>query len=581
MDWKVLSDSRKDGNVPRNPDMKRRRRPLFPAFEADLVKFIQAHLKEDNDKVTTIKEVESNRVNKENMSRISQATSRKRALTEALILEEAQRLKKVHGVSDDMLVLSVGWLARFKHRHCIRLRTPAGTSSKCSLPLFHQIREVGEHETESGSMDACSLHHTLPRQNEHIVPRQAVADATVKIAGDHINPLPAAAQTKHFKLADGFAKTLGGIKTGACSAQWHRAEPSVIITSLLSQIPDNIHELGCSCQRYFCEDVLIHGLKGLRVAVMGLGSVVDAFLAAALVGADGFVTCVEASLTNVNLAEQTAESYCLITLGLPAVNMKFITGGYGGITSYPSSSCVVDNDLLGQTELVVCNCSIESLQFPASMNTMLELAFSLLKIGGELRVTDLVCSRRLSSSECQDAAVAVESSAVNNDSAHRRCKQSKQTLLLSAPYIGDLRRLFTSLGGDVEVRTVSCDDVEATAIESTVASLLPALGAVNDVKFRRITFRAFRLQSVENPGEDYGQRASFTNVDARNLAASGQSCFPSSYQLDDTWTFIRDVCTHIDGNTAQILQTSWLRRYFKVSGDRSRHRGPFQPSVRS
>ncbi|EGZ15707.1 hypothetical protein PHYSODRAFT_561423, partial [Phytophthora sojae] len=44
MDWRLLRSGEQGGDAPRNPNMKRRRRPLFPAFEADLVKFISRHV---------------------------------------------------------------------------------------------------------------------------------------------------------------------------------------------------------------------------------------------------------------------------------------------------------------------------------------------------------------------------------------------------------------------------------------------------------------------------------------------------------------------------------------------------------
>ncbi|OWZ24018.1 Outer Dynein Arm Docking Complex [Phytophthora megakarya] len=94
MDWKLLRGSHEGGDAPRNPNMKRRRRPLFPAFEADLVKFINTR-EEDGDTSNTETQAEKN-------------GERRRPLTEALILEEAQRLKQIHDVSDEMLVLSVG-----------------------------------------------------------------------------------------------------------------------------------------------------------------------------------------------------------------------------------------------------------------------------------------------------------------------------------------------------------------------------------------------------------------------------------------------------------------------------------------
>ncbi|KAK1944914.1 Protein DDI1 1 [Phytophthora citrophthora] len=141
MDWKLLRGSHEGGEAPRNPDMTRRRRPLFPAFEADLVKFIMAYegtdsLQDGASETTESQPTDSTNADEDGMSMENYSLGdTRRPLTEALILEEAQRLKQVHCISDDMLVLSVGWLARFKHRHCIHLRKPAGVSSKCMTSL--------------------------------------------------------------------------------------------------------------------------------------------------------------------------------------------------------------------------------------------------------------------------------------------------------------------------------------------------------------------------------------------------------------------------------------------------------------
>ncbi|CAI5718997.1 unnamed protein product [Peronospora destructor] len=91
--------------------------------------------------------------------------------------------------------------------------------------------------------------------------------------------------------------------------------------------------------------------------------------------------------------------------------MKFIVGEYDGMPRSSPSSCAAGdevNDLQGKTDIAICNCSIQSLEFPASKNDMLEVAFGLLKVGGELRAADLVSSRRLSPSECEETRVAAE-----------------------------------------------------------------------------------------------------------------------------------------------------------------------------
>ncbi|KAF4040086.1 Tc5 transposase DNA-binding domain [Phytophthora infestans] len=541
MDWKLLRGSHEGGEAPRNPNMKRRRRPLFPAFEADLVKFITAHVSEEDsnkDASGFLEQSQSEIAGSGNTGSVAEekgtpsSAIRRRPLTEALILEEAQRLKQVHGVSDEMLVLSVGWLARFKHRHCIRLRKPSG---KSTMPLHQQ---VGSSESISmGAWSAGFIPTSLPQTQvvtEPSISRQSGVDSAV--GGDeHLLP-PSIQQVVNLQLASGSESSVAVTRAAVCSAQWHHTKRSSA-SALLEQIPRSIRELVCTCQQY---DDFIGAIGGLRVAVVGLGSFVDAFVLSQAVGASGSVTCVEASTSNIYAAERIAESFCLSTLGLPTVNMTFIMGEYSGM---PQSS---------------------SAGFPASKNAVLELAFSLLKVGGELRATDLVCSRRLSSSECEEARLAM---AVSGESS----KQLQQKLLLGAPYVGDLKRLIRTLGTDVDVRTESCI---TAAIDNAVASILPPLATATDVRFYPATFHVFRIQDVEEPREDYGQTAIFNGSDGDDKSVVG-GALSRSFRLDDEWNFDKGVRMLVDGNTAQILQTTWMRRYFSVSGDRSRHAGPF------
>lgn len=152
MDWKALSPG-----VHRNPNMKRKRKPLFPDFEADLVKYIGVHVAQHEARAAAVAAAEmSVAVGNGGSSAMLQApfadekselasnklvtlqqVKRTSVLTEAVILEEAQRLKKVHGIRDEELVLSVGWLARFKHRNGIRLRKGAASNGKQQAHLTH------------------------------------------------------------------------------------------------------------------------------------------------------------------------------------------------------------------------------------------------------------------------------------------------------------------------------------------------------------------------------------------------------------------------------------------------------------
>ncbi|KAF1319419.1 Methyltransferase domain, partial [Globisporangium splendens] len=168
MDWKALNVG-----AHRNPNMKRKRMPLFPDFEADLVQYISMHIAQHEalaaaetatDEMISTGTNSSNHsagesmtvsggdgkqhvmplpseVNAVRMAALQPPKSR-HVLTEAIILEEAQRLKQVHGIKDEQLVLSVGWLARFKHRNGIRLRKASSTSSSSNSNVAQALQKV-------------------------------------------------------------------------------------------------------------------------------------------------------------------------------------------------------------------------------------------------------------------------------------------------------------------------------------------------------------------------------------------------------------------------------------------------------
>ncbi|RLN80182.1 hypothetical protein BBJ28_00025090, partial [Nothophytophthora sp. Chile5] len=229
MDWRALRGGHEGGDAPRNTNMKRRRRPLFPAFEADLVKFITTHLGPATgdssgvlatDIVVTeglppppstvvVGEVGTAAEGSVALSAPSSIAEggnggdravRGRVLTEALILEEAQRLKQVHGVTDEELVLSVGWLARFKHRNDIRLRKATGGGGKS--PQHQPLGVVTATEAEPVSMGAWSTNLTTvastPVESAVLMAQQpnATASTVMTSAGDQMdmNGLPSSDQ---------------------------------------------------------------------------------------------------------------------------------------------------------------------------------------------------------------------------------------------------------------------------------------------------------------------------------------------------------------------------------------------------
>ena len=89
---------------------------------------------------------------------------------------------------------------------------------------------------------------------------------------------------------------------------------------------------------------------------------------------------------------------------------------------------------------------------------------------------------------------------------------------------------------------------------------------LGETKYFSITYRLFKLKDLEPNCEDYGQYAIY-------LGSIAES--PNSYLLDDHHKFEKNKVSLVCGNTASMLQDTWLQKHFKVFGDRSVHYGVF------
>jgi len=87
--------------------------------------------------------------------------------------------------------------------------------------------------------------------------------------------------------------------------------------------------------------------------------------------------------------------------------------------------------------------------------------------------------------------------------------------------------------------------------------------------FWSITYRLFKLKELEDGQEDYGQVAVYLGT------IPGHK---HSYPLDLGNVFESRRPKLVDGNTAAMLENSWLKPHFKVLGDRSTHFGRFTNS---
>lgn len=362
---------------------------------------------------------------------------------------------------------------------------------------------------------------------------------------------------------------------------------SAALQRATAHIPSAIRALACACERTLPLDI-----DGLNVAVLGRDSVAEAFAVAALVGRHGVVTCVDSVLANVLIGQQHAESYAL-ALGYPAANVRFVHGltppTDAADSTFPDAVAV--DSLIGHavSDLVLLNCSFHTVPSASERANVLTFAYNLLRDGGELRVSTVCCSRRLSPAFCsahqssvtttrkpESAAVATGSDDIRMDGASESADgaSASETVmeLLRSVYLGDFTRLCRRVGfsapRQLGERAIDCAAVGADSLAT----------ASGGAKFAAVAFRLFKVPpSADDCAEDYGQYAVFNGVGATSSDSEGASeSALEVHRLDRDFCFERGVHVRVDGNTAQLLQSSWLKRFFTVVGDQSSHLGLFE-----
>ncbi|TLN09859.1 methyltransferase domain-containing protein, partial [bacterium] len=170
---------------------------------------------------------------------------------------------------------------------------------------------------------------------------------------------------------------------------------------------------------------------------------------------------------------------------------------------------------------------------------VLREVFRVLKSGGEFHFSDVYCDRRLPPEIEADAEL-------------------KSEHLGGAHYFGDFLRLVRAAG--------FCDPriVSVRPLEITDPELEKKLGGAS---FMAVTFRLFKIRSLEDGEEDYGQEAIYKGT------IEG---FSESFTLDEENFLETGKALRVGGNTAKILAESRFSPHFEILGDQSRHLGAFE-----
>jgi SAM-dependent methyltransferase len=325
-----------------------------------------------------------------------------------------------------------------------------------------------------------------------------------------------------------YGKTLNGtkdLKTSACCCGSDGFPQEV--KDALTLIADEIHE-----KVYGCGSPLPPLLNGLTVLDLGCGTGRDVYVASKLVGETGRVIGIDMTEEQLSIARKYID-HQREQFGYIKSNVEF----HQGYIEDLAESGIADNSI----DVVISNCVLNL--SPAKEYVFKEI-FRVLKPGGELYFSDVFADRRIDDELAQDAILRGE-------------------CLSGAMYTEDFRRLMSSVGfADfryTNIRPMAIDNVD---IEKHIGM----------IGFTSRTVRAFKLDSLEDKCEDYGQVAYYDG------GISGSEHY---FNLDDHHRFVTGKPMLVCGNTADMVSATRFSSHFRVIGNKSVHYGLFDCSTDS
>ena len=334
-------------------------------------------------------------------------------------------------------------------------------------------------------------------------------------------------QETHDQVQEYYGKTLqtsSDLKTSACCPI--EAIPAHI-RPLLSNLEDEVIE-----RSYGCGSPIPPALEGLTVLDLGCGTGRDVYVASQLVGESGHVIGLDMTDEQLEVATRTQEAHAR-RFGHAKSNVRFVKGILEDLGAAGIEAETVD--------VVISNCV---LNLAPDKRPVIDEIFRVLKPGGELYFSDIFTDRRLPDPLLHDPVLVGE-------------------CLGGALYTEDFRRLMEGVGVPdhrvVASATVELEDPEVIA-------------KAGFATFFSKTVRAFKLASLEDRCEDFGQVAVYRGTIAHH---------PHTFVLDDHHIFETGRPMLVCGNTAAMLEETRFGAHFEISGDRSQHFGLFDcaPSV--
>lgn len=323
----------------------------------------------------------------------------------------------------------------------------------------------------------------------------------------------------HKSVSTYYGKTLqrsSDLKTNACCTVQPYPE---YVQASLSLIHDEVIS-----KYYGCGLTLPLELNGCRILDLGSGSGRDCYIASHLVGQDGYVVGVDMTDEQLDVANRYIE-YQMDKFGYTRPNVEFRKGLIEKLDELGLESDSFD--------VVIANCAINLC--PDKESALREI-YRVLKPGGELHFSDVYADRRIPQHLVDDPILYGE-------------------CLSGALYEGDFIRLARRNGfhDPREVHrhpiTIENGDVQQR---------------IGYIKFDSITYRLFKLPTLEDACEDYGQAVRYNGTILHS---------PETFALDADHHFETGRAHLVCRNSFEMLKNTRFAKHFDYFGDGSKHFG--------
>jgi len=327
---------------------------------------------------------------------------------------------------------------------------------------------------------------------------------------------------KHQEVAEYYGKTLTSskdLKTSCCTTAGTGMTTSVKLARSL------VHDEVLS-SFYGCGSPVPPAIEGCVVLDLGCGSGADVYTCSKLVGETGKVIGIDMTADQLEKARKYIDHHTS-SFGYSKPNVEFIQGVIEDLKEIKDAS----------VDLIISNCVIN---LCPNKSKVFQECFRVLKQGGEFYFSDVYADRRIPKELQEDTVLWGE-------------------CISGALYEQDFIRQMRKVGfEDPRVVTSTLIDINNPELSAKVKS----------IKFYSKTYRAFKLDTLEDKCEDFGQTATYTG---------GITDHPHAFYLDDHHCFVTGHPLAVCGNSADMVALTRYSKYFKVT-PRAEHRGLFDCS---